>query len=134
MLLSKNASVDVVCWDWNGTLLDDVDLALAAMNTVLWERQLATIPDRDVYRRVFGFPIRSFYARLGLEQVLISATPEAIPEQQLAPHALDAHFSQIGHQHSPDHRRHPVVDHLRDVVDYLGPRGESSNGGVVLRP
>ena len=37
-------AVDVVCWDWNGTLLDDAAVALEAMNTVLRERGLPGAP------------------------------------------------------------------------------------------
>jgi len=220
---------DAVCWDWNGTLLNDVAVARAAMNSVLRDRQLPVIPDDDAYRRVFGFPITGFYARLGVdegafmraadqyltvfaqtvgraalqsearstlaaigglgvEQVLISATPEHVLEQQLAPHALHPYFSRIlgitdvyvaskthvvkewveasghdprrvlmvgdtnhdeeiaevldlhflrfdrGHQHPPEHGRHPVVDDLRDVVSYLsarrrGPSADRAGGG-----
>lgn len=59
---------DAVIWDWNGTLLDDVEVARAAMNTVLRSRELPEIPDDGAYRRVFGFPIRAFYARLGVDE------------------------------------------------------------------
>ncbi|MEV5069607.1 HAD family hydrolase [Microbacterium sp. LMI12-1-1.1] len=57
-----------MCWDWNGTLLDDVDVAREAMSTVLRERTLPVIPDQDSYRQAFGFPIREFYARLGVDE------------------------------------------------------------------
>ncbi|HXH33929.1 MAG TPA: HAD hydrolase-like protein [Plantibacter sp.] len=60
--------IDAVIWDWNGTLLDDVEVARAAMNTVLRTRDLAEIPDNGSYRRVFGFPIRAFYAQLGVDE------------------------------------------------------------------
>ena len=127
---------DAVCWDWNGTLLNDVEVARAAMNTVLQHRELAVIPDDESYRRIFGFPISEFYGRLGLsgdsfgdaadhylrlfagsvgraslqpdaeatlaaigglgvEQVLISATPIDVLEAQLSPHGLSAHFSRV---------------------------------------
>lgn len=58
--------IEAVCWDWNGTLLNDVDIARAAMNTVLAEHRLPVVPDLDAYRRVFGFPVRDFYARVGI--------------------------------------------------------------------
>ena len=63
---STRRAVDVVCWDWNGTLLDDSHIALAAMNAVLAERGLPVLPDPDTYRGVFGFPVQGFYARLGI--------------------------------------------------------------------
>jgi phosphoglycolate phosphatase len=207
-------AVDAVCWDWNGTLLDDAALALAAMNSVLHERGLPVLPHVDAYRKVFGFPVQTFYARvgvtdvdfrvaagrylelfassvrqaplhpdadaalsaigrLGVEQVLISATPTDVLQRQMAPHAIGDHFDQIlgitdayapskaavvaswlrssghdprrvlmvgdtnhdeeiadelalgfvrfaqGHQEPPEHGRHPVVHHLRDVVQHV---------------
>lgn len=64
---AKAAScVDVVCWDWSGTLLDDVDVARAAMNSVLRDHRLPELSDRTAYREAFGFPVRDFYARLGI--------------------------------------------------------------------
>lgn len=58
--------VRVVCWDWNGTLLDDVDRCLGAMNHVLAAYGLATIADVEAYRASFGFPVADFYARQGI--------------------------------------------------------------------
>ncbi|MDP5226838.1 MULTISPECIES: HAD hydrolase-like protein [Arthrobacter] len=66
MTFPNLTAVDVVCWDWNGTLLDDVEIARAAMNSVLSERGLPVLQDPVSYRRAFGFPIRDFYARLGI--------------------------------------------------------------------
>ena len=53
-------------WDWNGTLLDDVDCCVDTLNTLLAERGLAAM-DRDAYRAGFGFPVRSFYEGLGFD-------------------------------------------------------------------
>jgi len=58
--------VRVVCWDWNGTLLDDVDRCLRAMNHVLEEYGLTAIADVEAYRASFGFPLADFYARHGI--------------------------------------------------------------------
>ena len=54
-------------WDFNGTLLDDVATGIEAVNLLLKERGIATIPDREAYRRVFGFPIIEYYRRLGFD-------------------------------------------------------------------
>ena len=51
-------------WDWNGTLLDDTEAAVAALNAMLARRGLAPI-DRTLYRDVFAFPVRPFYERIG---------------------------------------------------------------------
>ena len=55
-----------IVWDWNGTLLDDVDAGIAALNRMLAERGLPTIT-RDFYRAHFGFPVRPLYVRIGMD-------------------------------------------------------------------
>ena len=37
-------------WDWNGTLLDDLDVSLKVLNTMLTRHRLRPI-DREGYRR-----------------------------------------------------------------------------------
>lgn len=53
-------------WDWNGTLLDDVSAAVNALNRMLVSRGASPIAV-DHYRRRFGFPVRPFYAELGVD-------------------------------------------------------------------
>ncbi len=53
-------------WDWNGTLLDDLDLSIAVMNTLLDRRQLPRL-DRTRYHTLFDFPVRAYYERLGFD-------------------------------------------------------------------
>lgn len=55
-----------VVWDWNGTLLDDVDGCVATINTLLRDRGMHEI-GRDHYRERFGFPVRNFYIELGFD-------------------------------------------------------------------
>ena len=56
-----------VVWDFNGTVLDDVQLGIDCVNEMLEKRGLAVIPDVDAYRHVFGFPIDEYYRRLGFD-------------------------------------------------------------------
>ena len=56
-----------VVWDFNGTILDDVDTGIRAVNRLLADRNLPTIADADAYRRVFRFPIKSYYEALGFD-------------------------------------------------------------------
>lgn len=56
-----------IIWDFNGTVIDDVDVGIRSVNKMLSERALPTIPDRESYRRVFGFPIIEYYRRLGFD-------------------------------------------------------------------
>jgi len=55
-----------VVWDWNGTLLDDIDAALLSINAMLEERGMPVM-DRRRYREIFGFPVIDCYRMLGFE-------------------------------------------------------------------
>ena len=55
-----------VLWDWNGTLLDDTDAAIGALNAVLRRRGLPAV-SRAWYRAHFAFPVRPVYAACGID-------------------------------------------------------------------
>ncbi len=55
-----------IIWDWNGTLLDDVQACVDSINCMLAPRNLPTI-SRQQYRDIFDFPVKSYYARLGFD-------------------------------------------------------------------
>lgn len=55
-----------VVWDFNGTLLDDVDICVATLNTMLAERALPAL-SRPQYLESFGFPVYDFYLALGFD-------------------------------------------------------------------
>lgn len=57
-----------VIWDWNGTLLDDLELTIDIMNGLLGPRKLPLL-DRSRYHAVFDFPVRSYYEKLGFDLV-----------------------------------------------------------------
>lgn len=59
-----------VVLDWNGTLLDDLDLAVDSVNRVC-QRYGVSLVTRAQYRAGFRFPVAAFYASIGfdLEQV-----------------------------------------------------------------
>ncbi|MBR5112903.1 MAG: HAD family hydrolase [Clostridia bacterium] len=52
-----------ILWDWNGTLLNDVDACLNSVNDMLDERGLERI-DIVRYREVIGVPIIKFYEKV----------------------------------------------------------------------
>ena len=47
-------------WDFNGTVLDDIDAGVGAVNALLAQRGLPVLENREAYRRVFGFPVRAY--------------------------------------------------------------------------
>ena len=55
-----------IIWDWNGTILNDVDNNVNAVNTLLQKRNL-TIITKEEYRRKIKIPIKQFYNDIGLE-------------------------------------------------------------------
>jgi phosphoglycolate phosphatase len=55
-----------VIWDWNGTLLSDIDHAVRVVNKLLAEEKLKPTTVDD-YKKVFGFPVVDYYKRLGFD-------------------------------------------------------------------
>lgn len=55
-----------IVWDWNGTLLDDLDVCIAAINRLLVPRALPAM-NRDRYHRFFTFPVRLYYEAMGFD-------------------------------------------------------------------
>lgn len=66
MRRERERRVKTVVWDWNGTLLDDVTACVRALNRMLVRRGVPPT-DRTFYRAHFGFPVRPFYAQVGLD-------------------------------------------------------------------
>lgn len=58
---------EYILWDFNGTILDDVQTGIDSVNFLLRNRQLPEIPSKEAYRKMFGFPIRDYYGRLGFD-------------------------------------------------------------------
>lgn len=55
-----------VIWDWNGTLLADLEYAVDVVNTLLKEEGLAPTTV-DHYKKIFGFPVIEYYKKLGFD-------------------------------------------------------------------
>jgi phosphoglycolate phosphatase len=55
-----------VIWDWNGTLLNDIELCVDVLNGLLAKRGRAPLSEQD-YRNNFGFPVVHFYDYLGFD-------------------------------------------------------------------
>ena len=58
---------DYVIWDFNGTILDDVEAGIRSVNTLLKERGLDTIDSVEYYRSVFRFPVIDYYKTIGFD-------------------------------------------------------------------
>ena len=56
-----------IVWDFNGTIMDDVEIGIESVNVLLEKRGLPTLESREAYQRIFGFPIIDYYKRLGFD-------------------------------------------------------------------
>ena len=54
-------------WDFNGTILDDVETGISSVNKLLAERGLKTLDGREDYYKHFRFPIIDYYRSLGFD-------------------------------------------------------------------
>jgi len=55
-----------VIWDWNGTILDDVELCVEVVNRLKAERGQPPI-SVERYRTIFGFPVERYYLDAGFD-------------------------------------------------------------------
>lgn len=56
-----------VLWDFNGTVLDDVEPCIKSINELLLRHGLDTLKSVEQYQSVFGFPIIDYYKRIGFD-------------------------------------------------------------------
>lgn len=55
-----------IIWDWNGTLLNDVDYCRRIINRILVENNLPEL-SLEKYREIFTFPVQDYYEAAGLD-------------------------------------------------------------------
>ena len=60
-----------IIWDWNGTIIDDVELCVEIINELLSEQGLPQI-GLKTYRNIFVFPVKEYYRQLGFDLNKIS--------------------------------------------------------------
>lgn len=56
-----------IIWDWNGTILDDLQVNFEVENTLLSRRGRTLIKDIEEYQEKFQFPIIKFYESLDFD-------------------------------------------------------------------
>jgi len=55
-----------VIWDWNGTLLNDINLCISSINQLLADRDIPQI-NKETYKEVFSFPVKEYYKNIGFD-------------------------------------------------------------------
>lgn len=99
--------IEAVIWDFNGTLVDDIDLCVRSVNPQLEQQGLPPLT-AEAYRDVFGFPVQDYYRKLGVDFGGISMT-------QLA-----ADFFAI---YEPELRHCSLHDGVVETIDRLAEHG-----------
>lgn len=99
---------DYIIWDFNGTILDDVETGIASVNVLLKERGLPLLASAEEYRGVFGFPIQSYYERLGFDF-------EREPYEAVAPLWVEQYLSRVDEA--------PIFDDVKATLDFFRAQG-----------
>lgn len=58
---------NTVFWDWNGTIIDDIDIAIESINSLLMPRGMKHFQNIKEYHNVFCFPIIEYYKKAGFD-------------------------------------------------------------------
>jgi len=67
-----------IIWDWNGTLLNDVQIAIDSINYLLHDRKLLPLTI-ERYLEVFTFPVHDYYVQIGFN---LKDEPFEVPANQ----------------------------------------------------
>lgn len=62
-MITQNQKYECVVWDWNGTIVDDVNASLLSVNDMLIKRNLPTITIQQ-YHEYLDTPIYKFYEHI----------------------------------------------------------------------
>ncbi len=99
---------DHIIWDFNGTILDDVETGIRSVNKLLCDRGLPIIESKEAYRAVFGFPIIDYYRRLGFDF-------EAEPYEAVAPLWVEQYMINV--------KSAPVFEDVERAMEYFRKKG-----------
>ena len=79
-----------IIWDFNGTVLDDVNTAVAAVNMMLKSRSLP-LTDIDIYRDNLVMPLEKYYETVGITNADIPTLSIEFREMS----EINSHLSKI---------------------------------------
>ena len=79
-------------WDFNGTILDDVELGIYAINELFKAHGMEKRIEREEYCAKFDFPIIDYYRRVGFDF-------EKTPYEELAVEWVNIYFSNFDKAH-----------------------------------
>ncbi len=131
-----------IIWDFNGTLLDDVEICRQAINRMLEARNLTQL-SLEKYRDVFSFPVIEYYKKVGFDfniaewdtvaMEFINQYHQKLPECGLTPFVTETlqYFKQQGYRQAiisamqHDSLLKSVADlGIFDFFDFIGGIGD----------
>lgn len=98
-----------IIWDWNGTLLNDLELCVEVLGILMAEYGLSRIPV-EKHREHFRFPVQAYYEELGFNFELLSF-------EKLALRYSELYESQVIHCQ--------LFDQCKEFLEETGMRGIS---------
>ncbi|HRY32333.1 MAG TPA: HAD hydrolase-like protein [Bacteroidales bacterium] len=102
-----SSNISTIIWDWNGTLLNDMDICVDAINQLLAKRGLPLMT-LEKYRRLFTFPVISYYERIGFDF-------SREPYDQVAIEFITIYFDRLRHA--------SLFEGVRPVLDFFSRKG-----------
>ncbi len=96
-----------ILWDWNGTLISDIDPVIRAMNKILTKRKLPLLTE-ETYKEIFDFPVRKYYEKLGFD--FSKDSFEELSDAFISNYSLESKNSKM-------------VEHSFEVLTYLQEHG-----------
>ena len=57
----------IILWDFNGTIIDDVDICLKAEQDILNRLNMGSVVSREEYLELFEFPVIKYYEKIGFD-------------------------------------------------------------------
>ena len=85
-----------IIWDYNGTLLNDIEIGIESINFMLSKRNLPLLTSES-YREVFTFPVKDYYEKIGFDfqkedwaltaQEFITSYTKRLPQSDIFPEA-----------------------------------------------
>ncbi|MCK4638272.1 MAG: HAD family hydrolase [Bacteroidales bacterium] len=58
--------IKTIIWDWNGTLLNDIDICINSINILLEHRNIENLT-KEIYKEIFTFPVKDYYSKAGFD-------------------------------------------------------------------
>jgi phosphoglycolate phosphatase len=138
-----------IIWDWNGTLLDDAEICLEAINQMLKVRGLAEL-SMEKYRAVFTFPVIDYYKEVGFDftkeewdpvaMEFITLYLRALPSCKLTPFVVETleSFQKRGYRQAiiSAMQHEALLKSVSDLgifkyFDFIGGIGDHYGGGKI---